>query len=131
MTGFDIFRIILWGGILIYGIYMLYRFIERKRSAKVLTSDEFRVNMRKVQIIDVRESAEFEAGHILGARNIPFTQFKERYLEIRKDQPVYLYDQRTSLSGRAAGILKKNGHTEIYILKGGYDDWDGKIKKGR
>lgn len=131
MTGFDIFRFILWGGILFYGIYMLHRFIERKRSAKVLTSDEFRVNMRKVQIIDVRESAEFEAGHILGARNIPFTQFKERYLEIRKDQPVYLYDQRTSLSGRAAGILKKNGHTEIYILKGGYDDWDGKIKKGR
>lgn len=130
MTGFDIFRIILWGGLLIYGLYLLYRFIMGKRAAKTLTSDEFRQNMRKVQIIDVRERPEFEAGHILGARNIPFTQFKERYVEIRRDQPVYLYDQRTTFSSRAAAHLKKNGFEQIYVLKGGYDSWDGKIKKG-
>ena len=132
MNGFNLFSLILWGGLIIYGIYWLYRFIETKRAAELLTSDEFRKDMRKVQIVDVRERPEFEAGHVLGARNIAFTQFKERYPEIRKDQPVYLYDQRTSLSGRAAAILKKNGYdkNKIFILKGGYDNWDGKIKKG-
>lgn len=131
MNGFDIFSIILWAGLIIYGIYWLYRFLEGRRAAKILTAEEFRKDMRKVQVVDVREAPEFEAGHILGARNIAFTQFKERYRELRKDQPVYLYDQRNIVSGRAAAILKKNGYKEIYTLKGGYDSWDGKIKKGR
>lgn len=131
MNGFDIFSIILWVGLIIYALFWLYRFIEGRRAAKVLTPEDFKKDMRKVQIVDVRESPEFEAGHILGARNIAFTQFKERYLELRKDQPIYIYDQRNVISGRAAAILKKNGYKNIFALKGGYDKWDGKIKKGR
>lgn len=130
MNGFQIFSIILWAGLIVYALYQLFRFFQRRNAAKFLTSEEFRKDMRKVQIVDVRERPEFEAGHILGARNIAFTAFKERYRELRKDQPVYLYDQGTSLSGRAAALLKKNGYTDLYILKGGYDNWDGKIKKG-
>lgn len=131
MNGFDVFSIILWAGLIIYGIFWLYRFIEGKRAATVLTSEEFRKDIRKVQVVDIRETPEFEAGHILGARNIAFSQFKERYRELRKDQPIYLYDQRNIISGRAAAVLKKNGYKNIYTLKGGYDNWDGKIKKGR
>lgn len=130
MNTFQIITIILWIGIIAFGIYQLFLFIQRKNSATLLPPEDFRKNIRKVQVIDVRESPEFQAGHILGARNIAFTTFKERFPEIRKDQPVYLYDQRTSLSGRAAAILKKNGYKQIFILKGGYDKWDGKIKKG-
>jgi rhodanese-related sulfurtransferase len=26
--------------------------------------------------------------------------------------------------------LKKNGYKNIFILKGGYAGWDGKVKKG-
>lgn len=130
MNGLDIFSLVLWTGVIGYGLYWLYRFIERKRASKVLTSDEFRKDMRRAQIIDVREKPEFLAGHVLGARNIPYSQFKERAAEIRKDQPVYLYDQRVAFAGRAAAVLKKAGHENIYILKGGYDNWDGKIKKG-
>ncbi len=130
MNALQIITIILWIGIIAFGIYQLFLFIQRKNSATLLPPEDFRKNIRKVQVIDVRESPEFQAGHILGARNIAFTTFKERFPEIRKDQPVYLYDQRTSLSGRAAAILKKNGYKQIFILKGGYDKWDGKIKKG-
>ena len=77
----------------------------------------------------VREKTEFDAGHILGARNIAYSAFKQRYQEIRKDQPIYLYDQNSMLSGRCAAILKKNGYKNIFILKGGYAGWDGKVKK--
>lgn len=131
LSGLNILTIVLWAGLIIYGIYRLYRFFEGRRASKALKSDEFRQDMRKVQVIDIREAPEFEAGHILGARNIAYTQFKDRYREIRKDQPVYLYDQRNVLTGRAAARLKKAGYTNIYTLKGGYDKWNGKIKKGR
>jgi rhodanese-related sulfurtransferase len=32
--------------------------------------------------------------------------------------------------GQAARILRKQGVTELYQLKGGYKLWSGKIKKG-
>ncbi|GMA71954.1 hypothetical protein GCM10025885_10030 [Tetragenococcus osmophilus] len=47
---------------------------------------------------------------------------------IRKDLPVYLYDTGKSLSVRAANKLRKNGYTDIYILKEGFNGWQGKKK---
>ena len=104
-----------------------YLRIMAKRSAKMLEEEEFREGMRKAQIIDVREKDVFDAGHILGARNIPYTVLKNSLGSIRKDQPVYIYDQRKSLSIRTANKLRKEGFKELYILKGGYDGWSGKI----
>lgn len=130
INGLQLFNLVLWVIIIVYALYTLYRFVEARRAAKLLTPDEFKENMRKVQIVDVREQPEFVAGHILGARNIPYTTFKQRYKELRKDQAVYLYDQKAALSGRAAALLKKQGYTDVFVLKGGYDAWDGKIKKG-
>ncbi|MGC6770202.1 rhodanese-like domain-containing protein [Enterococcus sp. LJL128] len=108
---------------------VLYTFILGKTTAKLLTDDEFKEGMRKAQVIDVREKDSFDAGHILGARNVPSSQLKTGMQSIRKDQPVYLYDQRRSTSLRVARKLKKAGYQELYVLKEGYDNWTGKIKK--
>ena len=107
----------------------LYLKIMVKRSAKMLTEEEFKETMRKAQVIDVREKDTFDAGHILGARSMPYSMLKTTIGSLRKDQPVYLYDQKKALSIRAANLLRKNGYTDIYILKGGYDVWTGKVKK--
>lgn len=106
----------------------LYLKIMVKRSAKMLTEEEFKETMRKAQVIDVREKDTFDAGHILGARSMPYSMLKTTIGSLRKDQPVYLYDQKKALSIRAANLLRKNGYTDIYILKGGYDGWTGKGK---
>jgi hypothetical protein len=50
-------------------------------------------------------------------------------MELRKDQPIYLYEEGVSIAGRCAYRLKKNGYTNIYILKHGFDAWNGKVKK--
>ena len=63
-----------------------------------------------------------------GARNIPITVFKQRYQGLRNDQPIYLCDANGIASYRAARILRKNGYKNIYMLKGGYKKWTGKIK---
>ncbi|MBZ6526251.1 rhodanese-like domain-containing protein [Aerococcaceae bacterium DSM 111021] len=111
-----------------YGIYMLVLWVMRKRSAELVDSSVIRENIRKVQIIDVRETPEFDANHILGARSIPMSQFKTRFREIRKDKPVYLYDDALNYASRSANILKKDGYEHIYILKGGFSSWTGKVK---
>lgn len=106
----------------------LFRYYRQRNFLKVLTEDQFREGYRKAQLIDVREPQEFDNGHILGARNIPVTQMKQRLVEIRKDKPVYLYCQGSSRSNRAAQLLHKKGYQDLYQLKGGFKKWTGKIK---
>ncbi|ARF15872.1 rhodanese-like domain-containing protein [Sporosarcina sp. P3] len=119
---------ILGAAVLAVILYFVITYIRVGKALTTLTQEEFIKGYRKAQLIDVREPKDFDAGHILGARNIPFTQFSQRYKEIRPDKPVYLYDQNTSRTGRAALFLKKKGCTEIYQLRGGFKQWSGKIK---
>lgn len=109
-------------------IYTLITVLRLKKIVVTLTQEQFIEGYRKAQLIDVREPNEFDAGHILGARNIPLSQLKMRLVEIRKDKPVYLYAQTESGSGRAAMLLHKNGYTDLYQLKGGFKMWTGKVK---
>ncbi|CAD2078023.1 rhodanese-like domain-containing protein [Jeotgalicoccus meleagridis] len=98
------------------------------RGVNMLTEEEFSKDLRKVQLIDIREKDKFNHGHILGARNIPMSTFQMKKSGIRKDIPVYLYDQSGNTALRAARLLKKDGHTDINILKKGISQWKGKIK---
>lgn len=110
-------------------VYIAVNALRLRKAVTSLTQDEFIQGYRKAQLIDLREQKDFEAGHILGARNIPTTQFRQRYKEIRPDLPVYLYCQNTGRSARSSLFLKKRGYTQIYQLQGGFRTWTGKIKK--
>lgn len=109
-------------------VYGLYKFLKQRKYLKMLSEESFKEGYRKAQLIDVREPDEFKRGHILGARNIPASQMRQRLVEIRPDKPVYLYCQGTSRSARAAQLLNKKGYTDINILSGGFKNWTGKIK---
>ncbi|MEW9677514.1 rhodanese-like domain-containing protein [Lentibacillus sp. L22] len=108
--------------------FMLFRYFRQRAYLKTLTEDQFKEGYRKAQLIDVREPQEFKKGHILGARNIPLTQMKQRLVELRKDKPVYLYCQNGTRSVRAAELLHKKGYQDVNQLKGGFKKWTGKIK---
>lgn len=109
-------------------VYYLTSWAYQRKIVKTVTEEEFRAGYRKAQLIDVREPNEFEAGHILGARNIPLTQLKMRMKEIRPDLPVYLYCQSGMRSGRAAQFLHRKGYKNLTQLKGGFKGWTGKVK---
>ncbi|MBF0780989.1 MULTISPECIES: rhodanese-like domain-containing protein [unclassified Granulicatella] len=128
MNFFDVMSIFVITFAVVYGSYHIYLWIERRWAAKYIKADEFREGMRSAQVIDVREKDDFNAKHILGARNIPFSQFKQNLGQIRKDQPIYLCDDFMLVAGKAAGRLKRAGYKEIYILKGGLERWQGKVK---
>lgn len=108
--------------------YMLINYLLNKRAVTELSQNEFHNGLRKAQVIDVREKVDYDYGHINGARNIPITMFKQRYQGLRTDQPIYLCDANGIAGYRAARTLKKNGYKDIYMLKGGYKKWTGKIK---
>ncbi|SEH61731.1 Rhodanese-related sulfurtransferase [Halobacillus karajensis] len=119
---------ILLGALVLIIAFGLYRFFKARKIMTTLSESEFREGYRKAQLIDVREPKEFDGGHILGARNIPLSQMRNRLIEIRKDKPVYLYCQSGARSTRAAMMLHKQGYGDLNMLEGGFKKWTGKIK---
>ena len=123
---YTIVLLIIVVGWLLWRVYTIYR---RSQAAKLIDEETFRQGMRKAQVIDVREKKDFDAGHILGARSIPYSTLRAYYQQLRKDLPIYLYDQGKEMSSRSAIFLKKKGYTQLFILKTGYARWDGKTKQ--
>ena len=81
-------NIVLISVIVLFGLYELFVRIMMRRSAKIISQEEFQAGMRKAQVIDVRERDEFNAKHILGARSFPFSMLKVRSKKEQKSNLV-------------------------------------------
>lgn len=84
-------------------------------------------------VLDVREPAEFDAGHLPSAVNIP-----RGVLEFRVgDHPaltdsaatILLYCKNGGRSTLAAHTLKQMGFDHVRMLTGGFDGWTGTVHK--
>lgn len=73
-------------------------------------------------LLDVRTPAEFEAGHIPGATNIPIEELRERTDELPKETPIIAYCQVGQRGYLATRVLRQSGF-EAYNLSGGYKLW--------
>jgi rhodanese-related sulfurtransferase len=83
----------------------------------------------KVMLIDVRGPEEFAWSRIKGARS---ASTKEQLLQLVKYLPlqtsIYVYCKKgKDRMFEVAEILHHQGFTNIYCLKGGFDEW-GKMK---
>lgn len=76
-----------------------------------------------VAIVDVRGAAEFEAGHLPGACNIPLGYLEERLAAVPGDRPVVVHCQSGSRSAIGASLLLASGYREVSNLAGGLDAW--------
>ena len=77
-------------------------------------------------VLDVREDAEYAAGHLPRARHIPLAQLSGRLDEIAKfkEKPVVVTCRSGARSGSACRTLKNAGFTKVYNLKGGVPAWE-------
>lgn len=98
-----------------------------KNNVTKLKEDEFASGMRKGQLIDLRPAAEYEKGHINGARNFPAAMVMRNHGKIRKDLPVYLYDAKGK-NTTLVSYLSTKGISRIYYLDGGLKNWTGALR---
>lgn len=82
-------------------------------------------NLAKVQVLDVREPAEFVGplGHISGATLVPLGDLAARAKELPKDKPIVAVCRAGSRSAHATAILQKAGLTDVANLPGGMLRW--------
>lgn len=73
-------------------------------------------------LVDVRTPAEYAAGHIDGAINIPVDQLSKRLGEIPKDEAVVVYCHSGSRSAAAARTLESAGYARVEDI-GGMRNW--------
>jgi hydroxyacylglutathione hydrolase/adenylyltransferase/sulfurtransferase len=78
-----------------------------------------------VQLIDVREDYEWEAGRIAGARHVELGSVAAEAASIDRDRPVVFYCRVGSRSGMAAGAFRSAGY-DAYSMAGGLVAWDGR-----
>lgn len=78
-------------------------------------------------VIDVREPAEYEQGHLSGAINIPrgLLEFKiggMPALESR-DTNIVIYCKTSGRAALSAASLAEMGYLNVTSIAGGYDGW--------
>lgn len=76
-------------------------------------------------ILDVRSAAEFQEGHVPGARNIPHDQMQAQLksLAAYKDQDIVLYCRSGRRVSEAAQVLHAAGFTRLQHLQGDFPGW--------
>jgi len=76
-------------------------------------------------VLDVREAADFNNGHIKNAKNIPLSSLKSQLDSLVKDKnkPVLAYCRSGNVSGKASRILKSSGFSNVHNLAGGILSW--------
>lgn len=76
----------------------------------------------KTQLIDVRESYEFNVNHITGALNIPMGSILNCIELINELCPVYVICQSGKRAAAVSNLLHvEHGFKKVYIVEGGMD----------
>lgn len=76
-------------------------------------------------LVDLRRHDDFRAGHIAGAKNIPFEELDNHLNTLGgKDASLVLYCYSGSFSGKALAKLRKLGYSDVKQLKGGITAWN-------
>ena len=95
---------------------------------KRLTADELKAmidGQEKMLLLDVREPQELEKlGALKGFVNIPLGQVGKRLGEVPKGTLIVSVCNRAVHAASAAGILHKNGHTQLRTFA--MNDWTEK-----
>lgn len=94
-------------------------------SSSVGTADAVRLANSGALLVDVRDSKDYEAGHIIEARHIPAAEIASRAESLKKfkEKPVLVYCDGGFTSAGAARALRASGFNKVVTLSGGLHSW--------
>lgn len=76
------------------------------------------------RIVDIREQAQFDAGHIVDAVNMPADELADAIDgRFKKAKSIIVVCDNGVRSGQAVTALRKKGHDQAFNLRGGISAW--------
>ncbi|NNE94802.1 MAG: MBL fold metallo-hydrolase [Acidimicrobiales bacterium] len=100
---------------------------ERVQRASRLTAAELRSRREEIdglQIVDIRNPGEVEAGTIEGSALIPVGQLPGRVAELDPAAPTVVFCAGGYRSSVGASVLRQAGFADVSDLLGGYTAWE-------
>ena len=105
---------------------VLNKYFRQRDNLEPLSREELYRRMRDggVSVIDTRPRAEFLAGHLPGAINLPLSELSRRVCELPRDKEIVAYcrGQYCILSYEAVAELRQRGF-KAFRLEEGYPEW--------
>ena len=80
-----------------------------------------------LELVDVREAHEFQAGHAPGAKNLPLSTLEQGYKELKSAHEYHVICQGGVRSASACQFLSAQGLTVINV-EGGMNAWLGQVE---
>jgi rhodanese-related sulfurtransferase len=75
------------------------------------------------QLLDVRETWEYETCHIAGSVQMPMNSVPERHAELDEDTPIVCICHHGMRSAQVAAFLERCGYPDVINLTGGVHAW--------
>jgi hydroxyacylglutathione hydrolase len=100
--------------------------IERLPHITVQELDRLRRKESDLQIADVRRPAEWDEGHIAGARLLPLNQLStaiQGTAQLDPERTVAVHCKGGYRSAIAASLLRRAGFRNVVNVTGGFDAW--------
>ena len=76
----------------------------------------------EIELVDIREPHEREAGHVPGSRHIRLAQLAQEADSIDREKPLVLYCKMGSRSSMALDAFKASGY-DAHHMEGGLEAW--------
>jgi len=77
----------------------------------------------EMALLDVREPAEYQAGHLDISLNVPLSQLSDRLAELPRTGMLFVHCKGGYRSSAAASLLQRAGFANVANVMGGYDAW--------
>jgi hydroxyacylglutathione hydrolase len=74
-------------------------------------------------VLDVRQDAEWRAGHLPGARNVAAGDLPAIHLDLPQEAPIVVHCGHADRSTIAISLLAQRGYRALALLEGGFSGW--------
>ena len=74
-------------------------------------------------VLDVRSRAEWAAGRLPGAVNLPLGELEQRLDEVPRERPLIVQCQTGARAAIAVSLLHARGLEDVLLYVGGFAEW--------
>ena len=118
---------LLFGGTVVLALAVAaYEFSKARSGGQAVgPTDAVRLMNQGALLVDTRSAAEYEAGHIIDARNVPQDEVTNAAESLKrfKDKVVITCCETGLRSAAASRTLRTQGFTKVVNLRGGLQAW--------